>query len=292
MAHDTFAVGDLTAIVGDNAAHGEHRAGYNGLWSLMHTKEPTNLFVPTVAGFNLEHIFDGETLDGMPNQSDIFFEPRRAKMTFRKLSATSCELHQPETPTFHLESRTTFQFREPDAIDIAFQFKAHQHAFRRGYLGLFWASYINAPEDKSLYLRGKDQWLQHCTPAHNALSTVKHASDPFDLTFAPNHRDCLYKSLSPLKYDLPLAYGHFRNMTFLMMFDRTSGIRFTHSPSGGGFHAGLQTTNPAWDFQYILPKYDVMTEYSFRARLVYRPRMERPAILALYDRWAKESAGR
>ena len=85
MASETFTVGDLTAVIGDNAAAGEHRAGYNGLWSLTHRTETTNLFVPTVAGLNLEHIFDGETLDP-PGQSKIFFEPRNAPMTLRKLS--------------------------------------------------------------------------------------------------------------------------------------------------------------------------------------------------------------
>ena len=54
MASETFTVGDLTAVVGDNAAGGDHRAGYNGLWSLTHRTEPTNLFVPSVAGFNLD----------------------------------------------------------------------------------------------------------------------------------------------------------------------------------------------------------------------------------------------
>ena len=52
MGHATFRVGDLTAVIGDNAADGNHRAGYNGLWSLTHTAEPTSLFVPIVAGLN------------------------------------------------------------------------------------------------------------------------------------------------------------------------------------------------------------------------------------------------
>ena len=44
MAHDTFRAGDLTAIIGDNAANGQHRAGYNGIWSLVHKTElPVNL---------------------------------------------------------------------------------------------------------------------------------------------------------------------------------------------------------------------------------------------------------
>jgi len=60
MAHDTFSIGDITAVIGDNSAHEKHKAGYNGLWSLTHKSEPANLFVPEVAGFNLEHIFEIE----------------------------------------------------------------------------------------------------------------------------------------------------------------------------------------------------------------------------------------
>jgi hypothetical protein len=289
MPSDTFTLGDLTAIIGDNDAKGEHRAGYNGLWSLTHKTEPTNVFVPTVAGMNFEHVFDGETLDP-PGASDIFFEPRKAPMTFKKLSATAAELHQPATPTFKLESATRFALREPDAIDFHFTFKATQHVFKRGYLGLFWASYINAPEDKSMYLRGKNLWLQHCSPAHNSVSTVVHQDDKFEMTFAKGHRDSLYMSLSPLKYELPLFYGLFKKHILIVMFDRTSGLRITHSPSGGGTNTAAQSTNPAWDFQYILPKYEVNTEYELRARLIYRERCGREQVLKEYENWKKELA--
>jgi hypothetical protein len=79
MASDTFKVGDLTAIIGDNGTEGEHRAGYNGLWSLTHKTQEQNLFVPAVAGMNLEHIYDGQTLDP-PGQTKLFFE---APMNFQ-----------------------------------------------------------------------------------------------------------------------------------------------------------------------------------------------------------------
>jgi hypothetical protein len=61
----------------------------------------------------------------------------------------------------------------------------------------------------------------------------------------------------------------------------------THSPSGGGVNAEAQTTNPAWDFQFLLPRYEVNTEYSFRARLVYRERCPRKEILREYEDWQK-----
>jgi hypothetical protein len=291
MPSDTFTLGDITAIIGDNDAKGEHRAGYNGIWSLTHKTEPTNVFVPTVAGMNLEHVFDGET-DDPAGQSEIFFEPRSAKMAFKKVSATVAELHQPPIPTFKLESTSRFSLREPDMIDFEFSFKAHQHVFKRGYLGLFWASYINAPEDKSMYLRGKNLWLQHCTPAHNAMSTVIHQEDKFEMTFAKGFRECLFRNFSPLKYELPLFFGLYKKHVLILMFDRTAGIRITHSPSGGGMNTTAQTTNPAWDFQFVLPKYEVNTEYGFKARLVYRERCSRDTVLKEYEIWKKELAKR
>ncbi len=77
--------GELTAIVGDNSAAGEHRAGYNGVWSLRHSSSTRNLFVPAVSGLNLEHIVTGEHLE----DSKTFFEPRNAPMTLRAIDGSA-----------------------------------------------------------------------------------------------------------------------------------------------------------------------------------------------------------
>jgi hypothetical protein len=72
--------------------------------------------------------------------------------------------------------------------------------------------------------------------------------------------EALFRNFSPLRYEEAVYYGLFRKHIFILMFDPTEGIRFTHSPSGGGLNKEAQTTNPAWDFQYILPKYEVKKE--------------------------------
>src|SRR5262245_29028588 len=127
MTHATFQTGDITAIIGDNSAHGEHRAGYNGVWSLTHKSESTNLFVPTVAGLNFEHIFDGDKRDAGGSRK-IFFEPRNVPMAFHQRSDTEADLHQEPTPTFHLESWTSFRLVAPHYVDMSFRFKPTQHA--------------------------------------------------------------------------------------------------------------------------------------------------------------------
>ena len=278
--------GNLAAVIGDNSAMGEHRAGYNGVWSLRHSTSTRSVFVPAVAGLNLEHIVTGEQLE----DGRIFFEPRNAPMSFAQLSDSEAELHQPPTPTFHVESWTRFRLVAPHFLDMSFRCVAHQPVFPRGYLALFWASYINAPADKSIYFLGgldgqTNLWTQFCTQWHNDQSTVRHRDDTFEMTFPPAGREALFKNLSRLRFDQPFFYGNFDDLTWLVMFDRAAGIRFTHSPSGGGTNAALQTTNPAWDFQFVVQKPEVMKEYSFRVRTVLRPRCSREEVLAEFQKW-------
>lgn len=286
MPHDTFQAGDLTAVIGDNSASGEHRAGYNGVWSLRHRLADRNLFVPAYAGLNLEHIFNGETEDDPRH----FFEPRTAPMTFAKLSDTECELHQPPTPMFRVESRTRFKLTAPHYLDLTFRATAHQHVFPRGWMGLFWASYLNAPDDKSLYFLGGLEgqpatWTQLCTQWHGDQSTVRHRNDRLVLEFEDPSKEALFKSLSRLRFDLPCFYGHFGDLIWIVMFDRLDGLRFAHSPSGGGGTPGRRTTNPAWDFQWIISPYDVLKPYELRVRTVLRPRCSREEVIEEYNRW-------
>ena len=286
LGHATLKAGDLTAVVGDNSAEGEHHAGYNGVWSLCHAAGTRSVFVPAVAGLNLEHIVTGEHLE----DGKLFYEPRNSPMSLTQLSESEAELHQLPTPTFHVESWTRFRLVAPHYLDMGFRFVAHQPVFPRGYLAMFWASYINAPADKSMYFLGglngqKNQWTQFCTQWHNDQSTVRHRDDMFEMTFPAGGRDTLFKSLSQFRYDEPFFYGNFDDLMWLVMFARTAGIRLTHSPSGGGANAALQTTNPAWDFQFLVEKPEVMKEYSFRMRTVLRPRCSREEVLAEFQKW-------
>ena len=282
----TLQAGDLTAVIGDNSSADGHRAGYNGVWSLHHAKNARSLFVPGIAGLNLEHIVTGEHLE----DSKTFFEPRHAPMALKKISQTEAELHQPPTPTFHVESWTRFRLVAPHYLEMDFRCVPREAVFPRGYLSLFWASYLNAPEDKSLYFLGglddqRDHWTQFCTQWHNDQSTVRHRDDTFEMTFPEGGRDTLFKSLSRFRFDEPFFYGHFDELVWIVLFDRSEGIRFTHSPSGGGANAERRTTNPAWDFQFLIPDPEVGREYRFKVRTVLRPRCSREEVLAEFVEW-------
>ena len=291
MSQETLTVGDLTATVVDNAEHGDHRAGYNGIASLKHRTGTRSLFVEKYAGLNFEHIFSGEGEE----DRDVFFAPRVAPMHFKKLSDNAFELHQPPTAPWYLESWTKFQLIEPHYIDMTFTCRATQHVFDHGYIGLFWASYINAPLDKSMYFWGAREgqepiWQQLHTHKHNDESTVRHKDDSFELKWAEGSRDALYKNYSPQRYHLPFFYGNFEDHTWGLMFDRHDGIRLTHSPSGAGVNEERKTNNPAWDFQFIIPDYDVMKNYTFRARAFLQPRITRDAMMKEYEAWKRSLA--
>lgn len=290
MISSTFQLGDLRAIIGDNSAEGQHRAGYNGVWSLSHKAETDNLFVPAVAGLNLEHIFDGHT----GTTRELLFEPRNASMEFAKLSDSGAELHQPPTPFFGLESWTRFTLRAPHYIDFHFRCRATKHAFMGGYIGLFWANYMNAPENKTIYFRGRlpnsdrTHWIQAATQWHDDESTFLHLEDKTQLKLAENYPNMLYTNFSKLRFDEPFYYGLRKQMVYLVMFDRSDGIRFAQSPSGGGGTPDNSDTNPAWDFQFIVPRYEVGKEYGFKARMVYKPYRGRQDVLQEFSHWSNK----
>jgi hypothetical protein len=283
MAYEKFQLGDLTAVIGDNEAYDDRRAGYSGIHRLVHRTLPEkSLF--GVAGLNFEHIFDGmQDQSSLSGDRTVFFEPRNHLMTLRRIGDHEAELHQSPTPTYQLESTSRFQLVAPHYVDFTFRCKPHQHTFRHDYIGLFWANYINAPENKSIYFRDDRGWVQFCTQQHNNQSTVRHVNDKLELEFIDVPQQTLYKNLSPLRYSQPFYYGHFgTSHVFILMFDRTEGIRFSHSPSSGG---PPSFPNPAWDFQFIIPQFEVGREYGFRARVAYRERCSREEIEQEFQTW-------
>src|SRR5688500_9933985 len=82
MDYDSFRVSRLHCVIGNNKAAGDHRAGYNGVFRMMVPGQDVSVFLPTVAGLNLEHYFDARPRNPEPN---VFFEPRHVPMEFRRL---------------------------------------------------------------------------------------------------------------------------------------------------------------------------------------------------------------
>lgn len=270
--HHTLRRGDVTAVVVDNRAVDDgvlagHRAGYSGVASLTHAKRGENLFVPNYAGLNYEHIHDGTNQD-----RDILFEPRRAPMELRVVNDHIVELYQAPTPTWKLESVLRYTMLEDGTIEMTLECIPRAKAFRNGYIGLFWASYIHQPDSLDIHFRGTDRggdpstkWIRGVTPSHGVLSThlsqkdrrnFKHDED-FPLSLAFNNSNYFYAE--------PWYYAVSHKMAFVQMFRPQDEIRLTQSPSGGG------NGNPAWDFQWFISDYKVDTLYRMVMRAQYVP---------------------
>lgn len=278
---DTFSVSRLSCAIGNNHGKDPHRQLYNGVFSIASPDQPESPFVPAYAGVNLEHYFDARVRNA---DSKIFFEPRHAPMSFRKVNETTAELHQPPTPYYKVESWTSFTVAEPYYIDVNFKCVPTEDVFEGGYFGVFWASYINGPLDKSMYFLREGstidtpKWAQLCTAQHGRDSTVRWEGDTAELPMPPPS-DTLYQGFSPLRFSVPFFYGRFKNMVLIYIWKPNPYIRLAHSPSGGGDNAAKDDTCPAWDFQLVVPNYEVGKEYGWQLRLAYKPWNDRADVL-------------
>ncbi len=117
---------DVQAVVVDNRAVDDavlpgHRAGYHGIALLRHVQQTRNLFVPTYAGLNFEHIHDGTV-----KPREVLFEPRHAPMELRVLNDTTAELYQAPTPNWGLESCMRYELLDDSVIELTFECVPHR----------------------------------------------------------------------------------------------------------------------------------------------------------------------
>jgi len=286
----------LYVVVADNEAFGTtHRAGYNGVAELLMTGlGAKNLFVPSVAGLNFEHIFSGDAQSFGWN----IFEPRRAPMQLIRRSATRVELQQERTEHWPLRSRLTYEVTN-DAIDFTYCGTPLADAWRKhGYIGVFFASYIDQPEDMSLQFIGRSRpgrgearprWIKHLSPKHGEAANHRPAGSSWDPPLDEGFNIPLAKGTSDFEYVYPFYFGRSGENEFIMMFERPRNggeLRFAQSPSGGG------TGNPAWDFFYFQRGYEVNREFCFRARAVFRKFKDAEEVIHLYEEWSGEKVVR
>jgi len=251
----------------DDAVLPGHRAGYSGIASLKHARRQENLFVPAVAGLNFEHILDGTT-----QERSILFEPRNAPMELRVIDPFTAELYQKPTPHYALESCTRYRLLDDGTIEMAFECIPRRATFKNGYIGLFWASYIHRPESLDIHFKGHPadgpaaaEWIRGVTPAHGRLSTHLATGDRRQFAHDPNFPLTLVFNFSKFRYAEPWYYGVSHGMAFVLMFRPKDQVRLTQSPSGGG------EGNPAWDFQFLIPGYEVGRRYQMVMRAMYLP---------------------
>ncbi len=264
--------GPIEAVVVDNAAVDDdvlpgHRAGYHGIASLKHAMRGENVFVPAYSGLNFEHIYDGTA-----QPRDVLFEPRRAPMELRQIDATTVELYQPPTPNWHVESCLRYTLLPDGAIEMVVECVPRRPVFKRGYMGLFFASYIRQPESKAIHFLGHRRgesgtaWIEATSPRHGFEATHVAENDRRRFLHDDNvSARLLIGDRSRYVYTAPWYFGISHGMALAFVFRPSDQVRFTQSPSGGG------EGNPAWDFQYLFQPVETNHLYRIVMRAVYVP---------------------
>jgi hypothetical protein len=281
----------LRVVIADNTAFApNHRDGYSGVAELVRSSDARNVFVPQFAGLNFEHIFSGDAESFGWN----IFEPRRAPMRLVQQSPTRVELRQEGTEHWPLRSRLTYSV-ESEAIDFAYCGTPLVDAWKKhGYIGVFFASYMNKPEDMSLQFIGRSRpgrgdtrtrWIKHLPSKHGVAANHRPAESTWDPPLDDGFNIDLVKGASDFEFLYPFYFGRSGERMFVMMFERphdAGEVRFAQSPSGGG------NGNPAWDFFWLQRDFAVNREFCFRARAVYRRFTNLDDVIALYEQWSGE----
>ncbi len=293
--HASLTAGSVSLIVADNAAFGpDHRGGYSGLAELRHGAS-RNLFVPAYAGLNFEHVFSG---DAASFAWDIF-EPRCAAMELWKVGELALELRQERTEHWPLRSTVRYALTAEGAIDLTMTCTPLADAWKKhGHLGIFFASYIDRPEDIGLHFIGRSRpgrgeatprWIHHLSPAHGTAACHRAAGSDWDPPADPGFKISLATGHSDLEYSYPFYYGVTQGKVIAFLFEKPTAdgeIRLAQSPTGGG------DRNPAWDFVYLRRRYEVGKPFSFRLRLVVRDFTDREAVVKAYESWSGEKVVR
>lgn len=281
--HIVLERNDVRIVVVDNEPVDDkvlpgHRGGYSGVASLTHRGQDENLFVPMYAGLNFEHIHDGTV-----QPRDILFEPRRAPMEIRQTEEYAAELYQGPTPHWQLESRLRYELLEGGVIEMSLECVPRARTFKNDYIGLFFASYIHRPESLDIHFLGQPadetgpepEWIRGVTPTHGTYATHLAVDDHRDFPHDPDFPLSLVFNRSNYRYREPWYYGVSHGMALVLMFRPCDQVRFSQSPSGGG------EGNPAWDFQWFIPQYQVGRRYRFVMRAMYLPFQSREQLIEI-----------
>jgi len=282
----------LQVVIADNEAYGpEHKGGYNGVAELhLAGAEEKNLFVPTYAGLNLEHVFSGDATSFGWN----IFEPRRVPMQLIRHSPNRVELRQERTEHWPLRSRLIYEVKD-GAIDFTYHGTPLADVWKKhGYIGVFFASYINAPEDMAIQFIGRSRpgqgsaqsrWIKHLPEKHGVAASHRPAGSNWDPGTDDGFQLTLVTGNSEFEYLYPFYFGRSGENVFMLMLERTADdgeLRFAQSPSGGG------KGNPAWDFVYFRRNYAINREFSIRVHAVYRKFSSVEEVVRLYENWSGE----
>jgi len=281
-----IVAGDLEVGIIDTGQHIDHTNGLSGVFQLVHKARPHEQpILKTGALLNFEHVFSGDA-DTYPRH---IMAPRLSPMKLTKIDDTTVQLSQGNAGEWPLATTLTYKVVPPCYIDFTIEFKATgaEGFSKHNYLGLFFASYIDFPRDRSIYFIGRDRdsrepfrWIKAFSPAHGVRSAHRSTHDDFEMPTDPGFNIMLANGDSEYEYAHPFYFGRFREMVLIQMFETSSILRFAQSPCAGGLKR-----HPAWDFFLLTPDFKVGETYRARGRMVYKPFVSAADVIDEYEKW-------
>ena len=130
-------------------------------------------------------------------------------MELRVIDEHSVELYQPPTANWQLESCGRYQLLDDGVIEYSFECIPRAGGYRHGYIGMFWASYIEQPESGAIWFRGAPRsepgvtkWIEATSSVHGTDSThgpaensqLPQVDDDFPLTLVNHPSPYVYRN--------------------------------------------------------------------------------------------------
>lgn len=292
LSQDTLHLqsNELEVVIANNQSYGEiHRAGYSGISELyMKDDSNENLFVSAFSGLNFEFIFSGDSTSYDWN----IFEPRKSPMDLTRLDSNKVQLMQKRTENWPLQSTITYEL-SGNLVEMSYQGVPLENSWNKyDYIGLFFASYMYAPDEKGISFLGKTRsdsgktlgkWIYHLPQDHGEASNHRPSDSNWDPPFDPGFPLTLVSGFSEFEYSYPFYFGRSGEKVIIMMFrsfDEESELRFAQSPNGGG------PEHPAWDFIYFKKDYEVNVPFGFKVGMIVKKFEGKQDVIRQYEKWS------
>src|SRR5262249_1440065 len=138
----------------------------------------------------------------------------------------TAELYQAATPHYALESCQRYRLLADGTIEFTFECIPRKKTFRNGYIGLFWASYINKPPALGIHFKGHasgekasaPRWINAVSPRHGVDATHPAADDERVFRHDKKFPMTLVFNVSKWRYREPWYYGRHGDVAFAQLF--------------------------------------------------------------------------
>lgn len=289
----------FTGTFHDNISNKERQG--SGFTPLVHSSYPNqNIYHDNAVGLNFEHIMNGAAKD----KSISMFTPRKDSCSIERLSDTSVKVkHQAKHSSWNIESSMTYSFTGENYIDLEFNAILQENKFPLDYVAFMWASYMSRTIDRRIHFLGRnnnqDEWKAFGEDIADGFETGTvgyYKSEPLDYEEDAKTLNVIEhpekKFSSPFYYGLVHGSGTVEakndTMVYIMMFDQKEPIRFAMWNFMRNSEGKPDTHSPAWDWQYVIRNPKLNEAYSYQARIVYKPFINKEDVLKEYENWVDE----